>query len=157
MAKRTSKKVKNTTRRLKTTLLTYTRPEPSWSFIVSFWNDTEQKIFEVFDAIHSWKEVLKHVKKAVGSSKSERFISKISLARHNAEDGFKMPSWLSNYISCFKINQFPRIYEGNSTDWISYCDGVFDAKTMYDKTYNIKTMASDFFAPSPYERDMRVC
>jgi len=156
MAKRTEKKVKATTRKLKTKLLTYTRPEPSWSFIVSFWNDTEQKIFEVFDAIHSWTEVLKHVKKAVGSSRNTRFICKISLARHNAEDGFKMPTWLSKPVQCYKINQFPSIYEGNSTEWISYCDGVFDAKTMYDKTYNTKAMMSDFFAPSSYEESMRI-
>jgi len=157
MAKRTEKKVKATTRKLKTKLLTYTRPEPSWSFIVSFWNDTEQKVFEVFDTIHSWTEVLKHVKKAVGSSKREtRFISKISLARHNAEDGFKMPTWLSKPIQCYKINQFPKIYEGNSTDWNSYCEGVLDAMTMTDKTYDIKANIYNFFAPSPYDEDMRI-
>jgi hypothetical protein len=156
MAKRTPKKVKNTTRKLKTTLLTYTRPEPSWSFIVSFWNNTEQKIFEVFDAIHSWKEVLKYVKKAVGSSKSEtRFISKISLARHNAEDGFKMPSWFK-FTQCYKINQFPQNYEGDSTNWISYCDGVFDAKTLSDS--GAKRDCLDWFSsPVPDKNRMKIC
>jgi hypothetical protein len=100
MAKRTEKKkVKATTRKLKTKHLTYTRPEPSWTFVVSFWNDIEQKVFEVFDTIHSWTEVLKHVKKSLGRSpKNTRFIRKLSLARHNAEDGFKMPTWLSKPI-----------------------------------------------------------
>lgn len=148
MAKRTQRKVKNLSKFLKGKTLP-TRKRPSWNIIVSFWNDTEQVIFDVYEVLNSWNDVITHVKKQVNNTK---FISKISLARHNSEDGFKMPTWFK-HITLYKVFQFPQIFT-DEVKWLEYVEGVYDGKMLNNPSLYMKKKLDTWFKSPVSSREL---
>ena len=135
-----SKKKKASIKKVKKVVKTQEDKRSYWSFIITFWDDSPQIIYNDYSDLKSWKDAVKSITEQVGDD--IKYIMKVSLARHNSSDtskDYKMPDW-HKFKTFYRFEEFPKEFDEKTITgidshkadlaWKGYFEGVKDGLKM---------------------------